>query len=195
MINIFQTYRDFGFPVTSESFIKFESPAHNKDAAYCGNKSIYGSPPTALVDGNESTAYATLNTNDPSQQYIIMQFVQKPVYVNTLYFHSLCWPPSQLFIEGSNDHETWETIGVRNQEIPDNSVTPIHCFRRKHYTYIRLNQTRNTYQNAQKSYRLHIYHIDIYGTFGDLPRITCKYNVLLPKLFMFTIMLGVGHNS
>ena len=131
MFEIFKSFREFGFDVTSKSFINIVAPLEAVGSNYCMNSSIVGSSINALIDGNESTAWATNQKNNPTQQYVIMEFVKRPIYIDTLYFDSLCGPPEQLFIHGSDDNESWETIGIREQPIPENSTTPIHCFKKK----------------------------------------------------------------
>ena len=186
MFNIFETYRKFGFNVTVECFIKFQSPDYVINNHYCEHSNINGTGATALIDGNENTAWATESTNDPEQQYFIMEFVQKPVYINTFYFHSLCSPPKKLIIEGSNDqNNNWETICEYNEPIKPDTITPIQCFKRKYYKYIKLYQTMNVDNNT----RLHIHNIEIYGTFERIPVATCYQNAFFPNFLMYAIML------
>ena len=191
MLEIFKTFRDFGFQVANDKFIKFYSPEPDLTIDYCKNESIVGVQADALIDGNESTAWATNQKNDPTQQYVIMEFVKRPIYIDTLYFDSLCGPPVQLFIHGSDDNESWETIGIREQPIPENSTTPIHCFKKKYYKYIKLNQTQNTY-TSDENYRFHIHHIEIYGTFGDIFQITCQQKTHIPRSLLFSILITLG---
>ena len=170
MFKIFETYRSYGFPVTSDSFIKLHSAAHFNGSRFCGNETINGAPNTAIINGNNSTAWANEETSSPDNQYVFMEFVHKPVYVNTFYFHSLCDPPEQLTIAGSDDQQTWEVIGTHDYPIDNYSVTAIPCFQRKFYKYIKVNQSVNILNVS----RLHIYNIDIYGTFEQEFQ-TCKH--------------------
>ena len=93
MFEIFKSFREFGFDVTSKSFINIVAPLETVGPNYCSNSSIVGSSINALIDGNESTAWATYQRDDPTQQYIVLEFLQQPIYVNTFYFYSLCSPP------------------------------------------------------------------------------------------------------
>ena len=186
MFNIFETYRSFGFDVTQESFIKFEAPNPSIGSNFCEHTNINGVGATALIDGNKNTAWATDNKDDPQQQYVIMEFVQKPVYIKTFYFHSLCSPPKKLIIEGSNDqNNNWETVCEYNEPIKPDGITPIQCFKRKYFKYIKLYQTIN----VDNLYRLHIHHIEIYGTFERIQLSTCHQKAAFPKFLIFVIIM------
>ena len=94
----------------------------------------------------------------------MIQFVYAPVYIHTLYFYSLCAPPKDLKIEGSNDKKNWEVVQQYNNQIAIESITAIPCYKRKLFKYIKLSQTISQANN----YRFHIHHIEIYGTIGKL---------------------------
>ena len=192
MFEIFKTLRKLGTNVTSESFIKFEAPECSFYSNYCTNSSIEGGPITSIIDDNISTAWATTQNEDPTKQYVIMEFIQQPVYIHTLYFYSLCGPPMELIIQGSNDHNSWETIGIRDQPIPINAITAIPCFERKFYKYFKLNQTKNTGTNANKTFRFHIHQIEIYGLLGNMFRETSQQKMYILNSCMFFIMITMG---
>ena len=164
MFNIFEHFRGVGLNVFNESLVKIESPDPTlPNDLFCEHNGIAGTAATALIDGNNHTAYANLDISEPNQ-WVVIQFVYTPVYIHTLYFYSLCGPPKDLKIEGSNDNKKWEIIRHYNIPIADDSMTPIPCYKRKLFKYIKLSQTINQANN----YRFHIHHIEIYGTIGKL---------------------------
>ena len=186
MFNIFEHFHKLGLDPKNTSIIDFESPISNSEPNFCGiGSGIIGHPPIALIDNNESTAWAN-EVEDSQNMWVLIHFVYAPVYIKTLMFHSLCSPPRVLLIEGSNDKTKWETLTVHDTQIPDNSSTPIRCYRRKLYSYIRLNQTKA----PAKQMRLHIHKIEIYGTIGDLEQCTHIYRFkiqITPLIFFFCL--------
>ena len=188
MHKIFEAFRNFGLLDQQENFFKFTAYEHLVTSGFCNhlNPPIIGKAVSCIIDGNKSTAYAENVENDfAHEQQITIQFLHSPIFVNTLFYTTLCGPPKDLLIQGSNDNKSWETLAKQDSPLKSNSENAIQCHKKKHFSFIKMSQT----MNSADYYRMHIQELEIYGTFGDIPLCSihsriCR-NYLLFIIFLF----------
>ena len=181
MHNIFESFRNFGLLDQYESFFKFSAIEGLRGNYYCENH-VVGLDLPCVIDGNASTAYAeNVENNYEHEQKMVIQFLHSPVYINTLYYSTLCAPPKDLLIQGSNDNINWEVIANHNAPLQRNSKNVIKCYKKKHFSYIKLSQTKN----VDNFYRMHLVELEIYGTFGDIPKCTIHSPICRNYLLFF----------
>ena len=184
MFYFFDRFRQLGNDPYDTSLIRFYTPTPHSTNMYCmGNYN--GIDATALIDGKNETAYAN-NEYVPEQQYAIIEFVKAPIYINRFYFHTLCNPPKDVTLEGSNDNQNWETIQVYNSPLPPYNVTTIPCNKLKLFKFIKISQSITA---DDQYYRIHIHHIEIFGSVGALPTISKDGSTVSVFLLSFLFML------
>ena len=166
---IFKSFRELGLNHTNQSLIKFHGDDPLIGNGYCFSNNVRGSPLSSIIDGNNLTAYASYPDNKDVQE-ITVEFVLRPVYIKTLYYTSICGSPANLLIEGSNDNVNYIPIGRRNEPFKDQVTNQIDCFKKKHFKFIKMSQT----QNKDGNKRIHIQHLEILGTFDQIPNVTCR---------------------
>ena len=161
MFNVFQRFRDLGFDPKNDSLIRFSAPEHHSTSGFCEYPEIIGSPPTALIDGDNNTAWANLNEKS-DEQYVIMEFRFASIQIQNFTFYSLCSPPKDLSIEGRNKNtEKWESVCFYNTSINSNTITTFPCHNLRSFRFIKISQS----MAANTARRLHIHHIEIFGKF------------------------------
>ena len=104
MLNIFEHLRSLNVNLTDESIIKFETEEVHVSSKYCG-KNITGGNPYYVVDGRNDTAWANEVSTDENSQYFIFNFLERKVSIQRYTISTLCNPPLQLYVEGSNNAE------------------------------------------------------------------------------------------
>ena len=175
MLQIFETLRLSNINFSDESFVRLEAPSPVLTNNFCVQQ-IKGSLPIAIIDGNNTNAYAN-EVRSKENQWILFEFINTFVYVHSLIFHSLCHPPQALLIQGSIDKQNWVTIGSRNSPIPNYTVSTIPCFKKKSFKYIKISQNVNT--NGEN--RIHVEEIDIFGDLGIVNECTST-NIRIPRI-------------
>ena len=185
MFNIFENFRKLGLDANNQSLIRFESPVYQSQYNFCDQPHVTGSPPSALIGDSNNTAYANNYYSGPENQSIIIGFVLFPVYIQDFYFYSICLPPKTLKIQGSNDKSKWITIGYHNNPIKSYSLTIIPCTQRKLFKFIKISQD----MNINDKYRLHIRHIEIFGTIGKLEQISQTFQFHYSSSLAFVCLL------
>ena len=180
MYNIFESFRNSGQFDQLENYFKFISPEPLICPYYCTLKNVYGSSVTSIIDGNKSTAYANLEFIQ-SFQYITIQFLKQPVYVHTLFITTLCYPPNDFLVEGSNDNKNWLVLARQDSPLKEYSINIIKCHVKKTFTFIRISQSKNSLHE----YRFLIYELEIYGSVGEVPCFTNRIKLFKRTLSLF----------
>ena len=151
MHKIFESFRNNGNFNQHENFFKFTAFEPASTSSFC-YKNIDGKPPSCIIDGNTSTAYAENSDNSfQHEQQITVQFLYSPVYVHTLYYTALCGPPKDFLVEGSNDNKTWVTLAKQDSPLKEYSINAIKCHVKKTFSFIKMSQSKtidDKYRNA-----------------------------------------------
>ena len=176
MLNIFRHLRELKVDLTDETLFEFEAAKHFTDV-FCYNSSITGGPASVIADGNESTAWTTQAIHDPNVQNVTIDFKTRRVAIRNYTLETLCNPPIDLLIEGSNDKSYWSTLSKVSKPHESNALNTFYVKNRKSFRYIRISQTDSTAYDK----RLIIYNFEIYGTFGNLLVQTPQTMIRLPS--------------
>ena len=184
MLNIFQHLRSLKVNLTDESIIKFEAEEAFISSSYCG-RNIRGAHPYYVVDGQDDTAWANDLIDTIQRQYFIFNFLQRKVSIQRYSISTLCNPPLQLYVEGSNDKNSqWTILSHVPTALGEFSTYSFSVQNRNHYQYIRFRQTRSNTSN-----RFIIHNIELYGTFGSLPTCEVKKPFICYSVF-YTFLFG-----
>ena len=169
MHNIFEEYRKQGYDQTK---IRIYAPLSHFTENYClYNFKHRSDKPEFLIDGSNSTAWANQNINF-DEQFFIIDFVKKKVLVASYTVLTLCNPPKEFIVEGSNDNSTWTVISKVDHPMKQDSTNTFNANTIKGYRYLKFSQTSNILSNT--SYRMHLSELEIFGAFVKDQLCSCK---------------------
>ena len=185
MFNIFQHLRNYNVDITNENLIDFEVKDTLEAQDYC-SKSIAGKYPYYAVDGNQNTAWTNKEQFNADAQYFIIDFIERKVALKSYTIETLCNPPLQLYLEGSNNKIQWILLShitkpLKNYSLNTYFVNNYHSFR-----YLRFSQSKSEFD-----YRFIIRNIELFGTFGKLERKTCYNMIPLFKSNLFIYIMNL----
>ena len=184
MLNIFQHLRDLNVDLKNESLIAFEYDEEYNFSSFCNGKTYIPGPPSNLIDGNNKTAWTNNNFDDENSQYFIIDFITRRITVRKFTLGTLCNPPTELFLEGSNTKESWTPLRHVNQTLAEFSLNTFSVSNLRRFRYLRFRQL-----SATTSYhRFILTSIEIFGTFGVLPTLL---NQILPFHFSYLFIVLV----
>ena len=169
MFNVFQYLREYNVDLSNETLIKFEV-ANTLEAYYCVQEKARGEEPYYAVDGKKETAWANLYTHNESEQYFIIDFVERTVALKSFTIDTLCNPPVEIYLYASNNKNEWVTLKHVTEPLKNYSSNTYEVINHHSYHYFSFNQTIS----SGNDYRLILHNIEFYGTFGHYEIQTCK---------------------
>ena len=139
MLNIFQHLRDLKVDLTDKDLFVFEAATHY-DGGLCYDASTKGGPASVIVDGNAKTAWTSKAMHSSSAQKVIIDFKERRVAIRNYTLKTLCNPPIDLFIEGSNNKLSWTVLSYVPTTLKENAFNTFFVNNRKSFRYIRIRQ-------------------------------------------------------
>ena len=184
MYNIFQNLRENGVDLSNESLIRYEV-ANTLNGTYCYTNT-YGKYPYYAVDGDDGTAWTNKDPGNPSEQYFIIDFMERSVALVSYRIDTLCNPPAEMFLYASNDKNDWVTLSHVTKPLKSYSSNTYNVRNHNNFRYFSINQTRST-----DDFRLIIRNIEFYGTFGTIEATHNHHSISLVSIMSiyFCIMI------
>ena len=132
-----------------------------------------GGYPESIVNGNQNVAWCNLNYAENEQQIFIdighMNFFE----LGNVVIATVCEPPNEIEILGSNDNITFESLCKLNDVNKENSQFYRECKNMK--APFRFFQLRQNGVNTNREYRFHIQEIEFFGTLYDMNIKSCNH--------------------
>ena len=188
---IFANFRKKNIDVSKNNLFQISSPDNGcTGTRYC-NYYINSRPPYSIVDGNYSTAWASLEQNSQNNKYLDFAFFQHKVNIHAIAIQTLCGPPPEIKIQGSNNNgETWEEVCHHNIRLPENDTTEILCLSSKYFSLFRLSQIGMSIRgNNLRTYRFHVHNIEMYGLLSTRQNTCGKLTFHYEFLYIMVIVL------
>ena len=189
---IFAYLRNMKIDLYDNKFVNIYSHSdwiNTSSGWFCEVNGVAGGPPNVVVDGSNKTAWASLDTTSENDKSILFDFYNKKLYVESFSCQTLCGPPKQVILEGSNDKgEKWFPFCKSNSSItfPFHSITTINCVIPSSYKMFRFRQIG---ENAGENYRFHIHNLEFYGKFIKPIFYTCKPNIFNHFIIIIFILI------
>jgi hypothetical protein len=159
-IGLFEKLRSLGIYANDTDYFNITSVQYlTTNGGYCRSDHISGTDAKGIFDGNELTAWASINENTNESKYVILEFIKAPLYVNGYKFKVLCGPPKELLIEGSIDGTTWFEVDNRNPHLSD--------YTSKTYKVNHPSIVKYLNFSVFNEGRFHIGEIELYGPFDS----------------------------
>ena len=165
-IGLFEKFRSLGLYVNNSDFFSFSSVPYVTGPGFCGFADIYGTNSSGIFDGNRHTAWASYDYQS-GPRYFIVEFKNKPLFINGYKLATLGGPPDAILIEGSNDGNSWFEVDRRNTYVKECSS--------KKYRFNLPSKVRYLNFSMPNPGRFHIGGIELYGAFNQI--MTCKNNI------------------
>ena len=174
-----------------------KSENYNNSINYmCGRYDITPSHPPAVVDGKNSTAWASLDLYSEKDKSILFDFNNIKLYVDTFANETTCGSPKQVALEGSNDKgATWDSFCVSDSSsvFQNFTVTYINCTNPGYFKMFRFRQIGSN-TAASTHFRFLIFNLEFYGSMFFKP-ITCKKQFFINHfiiMFFTSILIFYG---
>ena len=149
----------------------------NKDDHYCG-LDIKPSSASALVDGNESTAWRNLDVNNAA---FIIDFFFSSFYLTDYLLYSPCNTLYPWYIKGSNDKHKWNLIDEQNSDLNKTNQN-------LHYKVKDPGLYRYFKFESKDPGLIHLLKIEFFGSLIPLINETCqkgKYSFLQNSILLY----------
>ena len=176
MFNIFEHYRFVGVDFNGDvsKYIETYQKLSLFGPEIC-NLDILGKTPLALFDGNSSTSWTNSET-DSNNTYFIVHFKENPIFIESFSFKTICDPPTELLISGSNDNSTWINIG-KAKNLSKLKFFSVKTKARRAYSFFKVHGS-NAYG------RLILNSLEFFGSFGNPKANSCKRWSQRSKLYI-----------
>ena len=185
---IFGSLRKRGINIADASYVNISSPLEYWTNAkggghFCSNPNLEGGPPHVVVNGRVDLAWTTMETKFSNENYVLFDFYDKKVFLQTFGLETSCSTPSEVAIEGAfelNGKEGWiEVCHMKsNQFFPFYTAINITCDYVGLFSRFRVRQIG---PNSVQTYRFHVLNFEFYGTLYN----SHTNNVFIQSAFQF----------
>ena len=108
---IFAEYKSRGIYSTNENYFQIVGPEfYIERIGFCDVQSIPCGPLTNLFDGNVSTGYESKDINTKAIKNISINFKKDAVNIYAYSLYTMCFPHSEISVDGSNNGIDWTEI-------------------------------------------------------------------------------------
>ena len=192
---IFASLRKKNISLSDDVFVNI-STSHEKywasETGYiCSIKPVIGGPVEVVVDGSPNTAYCSLDKATPGDRYILFDFKANKVYVESFAIETICCPPNQMVVEGSNTGKNdWSVLKDVTSPLKEKNVHKFDCSYSKAFSKIRFKQIGGVSCEEVTNLRFHVRNIELYGhLLFYKPQITCHEPIKLTiSIFLFIVI-------
>ena len=173
---IFELIRKTGGNISK--FVNFSSIDYfNAGNGFC-SLAVTASPASCLVDGTMSTAWRNLNDVN---NYFDIDFMTSRFMIQSFEIITICNPPENLIVKGSNDRTTWKELFNEDLSLQANVNYTINVNSISSYRFFRF--------TTKKSY-IHLSKIELYGILNPYMKCTDSF-MRSSRISMMNICLCV----
>ena len=159
---ILSHFRSKGLNIYNTKYFKITSPKYvSLNSGFC---SVYGTrwrDGRAVFDGDLNTAFASEDLSSPENKNVSIEFLKRPIFINGYTIKTLCSPPKEIIVKGSNDGIHWSQIDHMKTALEEHKISSFVCDHPGSYRIIRFTQIGKCTDDIH--YRMHINEIEIHG--------------------------------